>query len=159
MSQIDFKFLECCLVHSKYYIDINYFLELWAGGKEMSLFIVMPLGLWVNFCGILFFQALEEHALAILGERDSLSFKLPLCMWSRLCLLSCVGIKTQVVRALRWFPFFLPSPRGSHSISSSSDPFGFPPPLFLALENFPVFHMNSVLHLKDYVLHIHFMFL
>lgn len=34
MSQIDFKFLECCLVHSKYCIDINYFLELWAGGER-----------------------------------------------------------------------------------------------------------------------------
>lgn len=92
MSQIQYlKFLDHCPVHNKYYTDINYFLKLWAEGKEISLFLVRPLGLWVHFCSILFSEALEEQAVAILGETDSLSFRLPLCMWPRLCLLFLCG--------------------------------------------------------------------
>ena len=34
MRQIYLKFLEQCLVHGKYYIDINNFLELWAGIED-----------------------------------------------------------------------------------------------------------------------------
>lgn len=40
MSQIQYlKFLDHCPVHSKYYIDINYFLKLWAGGERDKLIL------------------------------------------------------------------------------------------------------------------------
>lgn len=161
MSQIQYlKFLEHGLVHSKYDMDSNYFLKTMRRGERDKL-ILSQLGLWA--CGYIFvvhcFLRLlkSEHWLSWVRQIPLVSGCHFLCGQDFVSC-SCVGIKTQVVRVLRWLPSLL-LPQVVNSICSSSGPSAFPFPLFLAVENFPLFRMSLVLHSKDYVLHIRFIFL
>jgi len=44
MNQICLKLVEQCLALSKYCTDINYFLELWVGGKRDKLILSYAFG-------------------------------------------------------------------------------------------------------------------
>lgn len=67
-------------------------------------------------------------------------------------------LKPRGLRGLTWLLSLLPSPSGSQH-HSGSDSFGFPFLPFLALEHFLFLIMSLVSHWKDYVLHVHFVFL